>query len=61
MLHRTPARMLRWHRARREHRRRRRETIALYRAVLAAVEHGYQRVIGYTDARFEALGRRKRG
>lgn len=54
-----PARMLRWHRARREHRRRRRELVDLSRLVAAAIERGYERVIGYTDARLAAQRRRK--
>ena len=52
--------MLAWHRARREHRRQRREIIRLMLLISTAIERGYLQVIAHVDARLAAQGKPRR-
>ena len=54
---RSPARTLAWHRARREHRRQRREIIRLMQLVSVAIERGYLAVITHVDAKLAGKGK----
>lgn len=49
--------MLRTHRLRREHRRQRREIARLVQLVAVAIERGFEKVIGYMDARLKVRKR----